>query len=139
MDVEIIDQRQNPLLNRKEIKFKILHPKEPTPNRDSARDKIASMSNAKKEQVIIDSLDTTFGKSETTGYAKVYPSKEEAMKNERDYELKRNRQIDDGKGKKAAAPAPAPAAEGEEAPAAAADEEKPAEEAEAAPEEESSE
>jgi len=132
MDVEIIDQRQNPLLNRKEIKFKILHPKEPTPNRDSARDKIASMSNAKKEQVIIDSLDTTFGKSETTGYAKVYPSKEEAMKNERKYELIRNRQVDGGKKDKkpaAPAPAPAPAAEGEEEAAPAAEEEKPAKEA----------
>lgn len=129
MDVEIIEKRQNPLLNRQEIRFKILHPKEPTPNRDSAREKIASLSSVKKEQVIIDSLESTFGKSETFGYAKVYPSKEEAMKNERDYHLVRNR-LKEGK-KKASkqstiptletgpAPAPgtakaSPAAEGKE-------------------------
>ena len=55
------------------------------------RDKIAQLNNVKKDQVIVDSLDTTFGMSETTGYAKVYPTKEEAMKNERNYILKRNK------------------------------------------------
>ena len=130
MDVEIIEKRQNPLLNRQEIRFKILHPKEPTPNRDSARDKLASMSNVKKDQVIVDTLETTFGKSETVGYAKIYPSKDEAMKNERKYELVRNSLVE---GKKKAAkkpaletgPAPVPTAgdaapkeeEGAEAPA----------------------
>jgi len=110
MDVEIIEKRQNQLLNRQEIRFKILHPKEPTPNRDSARDKLASMTNVKKEQVIVDTLETTFGKSETTGYAKIYPSKDAAMKSEMDYELKRNRLKDGGKKPKAAkeaAPEPA--------------------------------
>lgn len=98
MDVEVIEKRQNPLLNRQEIRFKILHPKEPTPTRDSARDKIASENNVKKEQVIIDNLETTFGKSETIGYAKIYPSKEEAMKNEREHHLVRNK-LKEGKKK----------------------------------------
>ncbi len=124
MDVEITDKRQNPLLNRQEVRFKILHPKEPTPTRDSARDKLASMNNVKKEQVIIDALDTTFGKSETTGYAKIYPTKDEAMKNERNYELVRNNLV---AGKKApekkaptltTGPAPKPNT-GDAAPAAA--------------------
>jgi small subunit ribosomal protein S24e len=113
MDVEVIEKKQNPLLNRQEIRFKILHPKEPTPNRDSAREKIASENNVKKEQVIIDNLETTFGKSETVGYAKIYPSKEEAMKNEREYHLVRNK-LKEGKKvpeKKATlAPGPAPPA-----------------------------
>ena len=91
MDVEIIEKKQNQLLNRQEIRFKIIHTKEPTPKRDGAREKIAEMNKVKKEQVIIDSLDTTFGKSETIGYAKIYSSKEEAMKNEREYHLIRNR------------------------------------------------
>ena len=113
MDVEVIEKRKNPLLNRQEIRFKILHPKEPTPNRDSARDKIASENNVKKEQVIIDNLETTFGKSETIGYAKIYPSKEEAMKNERDYHLIRNRLKEGEKKpdkKPTLAPGPAPPA-----------------------------
>jgi len=113
MDVEVMEKRKNPLLNRQEIRFKILHPKEPTPNRDSAREKIASENNVKKEQVIIDNLETTFGKSETIGYAKIYPSKEEAMKNERDYHLVRNR-LKEGKKKQekkpTLAPGPAPPA-----------------------------
>jgi len=91
MEMEIIDKKQNPLLKRQEIRFKILHPKEPTPNRDSAREKIASLNNVKKEQVIIDNLETTFGMSETKGYAKIYASKEEAMKNEREHHLVRNK------------------------------------------------
>jgi small subunit ribosomal protein S24e len=107
MDMEILEKKQNPLLNRQEIRFKVLHPKEATPNRDSARDKIAQMHNVKNEQVIVDALDTTFGKSETTGYAKIYPSKDEAMKNERDYHLVRNRQKGDAKPKEKKAEAPA--------------------------------
>ena len=122
MDVEITDKKQNPLLKRQEIRFKILHPKEPTPNRDSAREKIASLSNVKKEQVIIDNLETTFGMSETKGYAKIYASKEEAMKNEREHHLVRNK-LKEGKKKpkakpplEAGTPPPAgpPAAEGGE-------------------------
>ena len=127
MDVEIVDKRQNPLLNRQEVRFKILHPKEPTPNRDSAREKIASLNNVKKEQVIIDNLETTFGKSETVGYAKIYPSKDEALKNEREHHLVRNK-LKEGKKKPekkptlttgpappAGAPADAKPAKGEEA------------------------
>ena len=33
MEVEIISQKDNPLLNRLEVDFKVLHPKETTPKR----------------------------------------------------------------------------------------------------------
>lgn len=91
MEMEILEKKQNAILNRAEVKFKITHAKEPSPNRDAARDKLALLQNVKKEQVIVDSLDTTFGKNITTGYAKVYPDKETAMKVEREYQLVRNK------------------------------------------------
>lgn len=108
MEMEILEKKQNNLMNRIEIRFKISHPKETTPNRDSAREKMAALVNVKKEQVIIDSLDTKFGVNETTGYAKVYPTKEEAMKIERDYQLIRNK-LKEKKEKKADGAKPAKA------------------------------
>jgi len=91
MEMEILEKKQNALLDRTEVKFKITHVKEPSPNRDAARDKLALLQNVKKEQVIVDRMDTTFGKNITTGYAKVYPDKETAIKVERDYQLVRNK------------------------------------------------
>lgn len=108
MEMEILEKKQNALLNRTEVKFKITHAKEPSPNRDAARDKLAQLQNVKKEQVVVDCLDTTFGKNVTTGYAKVYPDKETAMKIERDYQLVRNKfKEKEKKEKKAEAAKPA--------------------------------
>lgn len=117
MEIEVIEKRKNALFNREEIRFKLVHPKEPTPKRDQARDKIAELSNVKKEQIVVDELATTFGKGETIGYAKVYTTKKEAQENERNYHLKRNHIFEEKKKgapaeKKEEAPAE-PAAEGE--------------------------
>ncbi|HEX9908244.1 MAG TPA: 30S ribosomal protein S24e [Thermoplasmata archaeon] len=135
MEIEIVSKKDNQLLDRTEVKFKAVHGKEGTPQRDVVREKIASMMKATKERVIVDSMDSEFGKAETIGYAKVYKTKEAAMKYEREPILIRNKLKENVKVEKklAAAPppkAPAPAPKAAEKPA-----EKPAEKhAEKAPE-----
>jgi small subunit ribosomal protein S24e len=102
-----------------------MHPMEGTPQREAVREKLATMMKAPKDRVIVDSMDSEFGKMETVGYAKVYKTKEAAMKFEREYVLIRNKLKEKVKVEKKAAATPPP-----QKPAAAA----PAKSAEKAPE-----
>lgn len=110
MDILVVSKRENVLLGRLEVRFRISHPKEKSPERDLVRDKLAAILNEKKDGVIIDSMKGLFGKSETVGYAKVYKSKEAAMKLERDGILCRNK-LKERKVKAAASKEKAPKAE----------------------------
>jgi len=91
MEVEIVSKKENVLLDRTEIKFKVAHPKEGTPKREDVRDKISASVKAPKERVIIDAMDSEFGTTMTVGYAKVYKTKEAAIKFEREEILVRNK------------------------------------------------
>jgi small subunit ribosomal protein S24e len=127
MEIEIVSKKENELLDRTEVKFKASHAKEGTPQREAVREKLAAMLKATKERVIVDAMESEFGKMETIGYAKIYRSKDSAMKYERKHVLVRNKLKERvAKEKKAAAPAPGkPAGAKPAAPAAA--KEKPAE------------
>ena len=127
MDLEIVSKNENQLLERTEVRFKATHAKEGTPQRETVRDKLASLLKVPKERVVVDSMKSEFGRMETVGYAKVYKTKEAASKYEREHILVRN------KLKEKAAPAKKGAPAQAEKPAADADvkaEEKPAEEKE---------
>jgi small subunit ribosomal protein S24e len=134
MEIEIVDKKENQLLDRIEVKFKAAHDKEGTPQREVVREKLASMLKATKERVIVDSMGSEFGRMETFGYAKVYKTKEAAMKFERKHVLVRNKLREKAKVEKKTAAAPPPkgaAAKAPEAPAKAPEKpaEKPAEKA----------
>ncbi len=100
MQAEIVSRKENPLLKRIELQFKIVHHGEATPTRDIVREEIAKLAKAPKERVIIDHMNSQFGKLETLGYAKVYDSKEDALEIERKYVLGRNKLIELEKKKK---------------------------------------
>ncbi len=110
MEIEIVDKVENELLDRTEVTFKAVHPKEGTPQREAVREKLSALLKAPKERVIVDGMNSEFGKMETMGYAKIYKTKEAAMKYEREHVLVRNKLKEKVKvEKKAAAPKPSPA------------------------------
>jgi small subunit ribosomal protein S24e len=116
MEVEIVSKDENQLLDRMEVTFKAVHAKEGTPQRDAIRDKLASLLKVGKDRVVVDSMRSEFGKMETVGYAKVYKSKEAAMRFEREHILVRNKLKEKAAQAKKGAPpgaAQAPAAEKE--------------------------
>ena len=120
MEVEIVSKKENILLDRTEVKFKVVHPKEGTPKREDVRDKISAAVKAPKERIIVDAMDSEFGRTVTVGYAKVYKTKESAVKFEREQILVRNK-LKEKKAKTekkpaAAAPAARPAAAPAKAP-----------------------
>lgn len=115
MEIEIVSKRENELLDRTEVKFKALHPKEGTPQREAVREKLAAMLKAPKDRVVVDAMESEFGKMETVGYAKVYKTKEAALKYEREHVLVRNKLKERVKAEKKAAPGAAPAGKPQEA------------------------
>ncbi len=83
MEVEINNKKENPLLNRTELWFKIAHEATGTPAKKDVREALAKMTNTTKERVVVDQMKTIFGKGETIGYAKIYKTKQDAINVER--------------------------------------------------------
>jgi small subunit ribosomal protein S24e len=90
MEIEIQSKSNNPLLNRTEVHFIIHHEGENTPKRELIRGELAEKLNVKKENIMINFMKSSFGTTDTSGYAKVYKSLKEVKAGERDYILKRN-------------------------------------------------
>ncbi|MBU0496515.1 MAG: 30S ribosomal protein S24e [Candidatus Thermoplasmatota archaeon] len=93
MEIEIHTKTNNPLLNRIEVHFTVLHTGEQTPKRELIRSELADKLNVKKEQIIVDNMQTHFGITKTIGYAKIYKSIKEAQHYEEKYLLKRNKAL----------------------------------------------
>ena len=91
MELEIIEKRENPLLNRTEVKFRVKHQGEKTPERELVKSDLAEMLKVNKSLVIIDYIRPSFGMAVSSGYAKIYKSVEDAKKIEPSYILKRNK------------------------------------------------
>ena len=140
--MEIVDRKENKLLNRVEIEFSWRHSGKSTPSRKEVMDLVKTLEpKSNSEFIVVKNCKTRFGQPLTTGMAYIYGDAE-SMKVEPDYIHKRHESFRAGGEKKEAAPekkeeaAPEAAAPEEEAaPEAAAPEEEAAPEA-AAPEEE---
>lgn len=107
MELEIVSKGENQLLERIEVTFKTLHTKEGTPQRDAIRDKLSALLKVPKDRVVVDSMESEFGKTVTVGYAKIYATKDAALKYEREHILIRNKLKDKAGAKPAEQPAKA--------------------------------
>ncbi len=99
MDIEILEKHDNLLLERTEVRLLAKHPKEATPKRKELKEAITEALGISKETIVIDVVESEFGKGETKIYAKVYNKVEIARKIENDHILKRN-SLYEGKKKK---------------------------------------
>ena len=90
MEINVIDSKDNSLLSRKEVNFRVDHPKEATPKIQDVKPKLAAILTAAEELVFVDNLQSEFGKPSSVGYAKVYESVESAKKIEKEHILKMN-------------------------------------------------
>ena len=72
MDIEILEEKKNPLIDRTEIEFRIEHFGEGTPNRLEVRKKIAAMQGAEETLTIIKKMKNYFGASHVIGKAHAY-------------------------------------------------------------------
>jgi small subunit ribosomal protein S24e len=90
MEVDIINEDENPMLHRTDVRFQVVH-EDATPSRLSVRDSLAAKLNKDADEVVIHELDTKYGMRKTVGYAKVYDSPEYAKDVEQDHMLERNK------------------------------------------------
>ena len=90
MDIEILDEEENPMLHRTDVRFQVVHD-EASPSRLSVRDSLAAKLNKDADEVVVHRLDTKYGMRKTVGYAKVYDSGEHATEIEQEYMLDRNK------------------------------------------------
>ncbi len=89
MDIQVIEEKKNTILNRRELVFKVIH-EEATPSRKSVVERLAATQNSKVGLVYVDNLKTEFGKRETIGYAKIYETADRAKEIERAHIITRN-------------------------------------------------
>lgn len=90
MNIQITRKDENKLLDRIEVEYIAIHKNEKTPPREECRAQIAANLQVSKDTVVIDNQKSKFGMNYTTGYAKIYKSKEAAIAMEPDFINKRN-------------------------------------------------
>ncbi len=93
MEVEVIEETENPLLYRIEVKFVIRHEDSGTPTRAEVLKKLAAVLDVDKEVLLLDRMESEFGKRETVGYAKVYESVEKLEEIEPEHKIERHRHV----------------------------------------------
>ncbi len=74
MELQIIKDKANPQLKRREISLKIVN--KGTPSRIEVKNKLAALANSKPELIVIEQLNTVFGKQEVVGSASIYESED---------------------------------------------------------------
>ena len=100
MEIEVLEEKENRLLKRREIRFKITHENEATPKRSDVISQLVTDIGTSKDKIVIDSIKAEFGLPQSKGYAKVYVSKEDALYFEKKHILKRNKLAKGGSKKK---------------------------------------
>ncbi|RLF16651.1 MAG: 30S ribosomal protein S24e [Thermoprotei archaeon] len=88
--IKIEEIKENPLLNRREVIFQIIHAGKGTPDRWSIRQVIASQLGVSVDCVLVKSLLTRARTHRTKGHAHVYNSPEELSKVEPKHLIIRN-------------------------------------------------
>ena len=74
MDIEIIEDKLNKYLDRREIKVEIKHPSEPTPNRESVFKYVIERLSLKPENTIIMYIKTVYGENRSEALIYYYPN-----------------------------------------------------------------
>jgi small subunit ribosomal protein S24e len=93
MEITITEEKENPLIGRKEIQAVLTHLGEITPNREAVRSKVAAQLNADLERVVVQSINGHFGEPKSHLIVHCYDNPETVLLYEPKYLLKRNKII----------------------------------------------
>lgn len=86
MEIKKINEKEYPLLDRKEVLVKVISPNTPTPSRNDLRKGIAKLFKSKEEMISINKVKQGFGGTEVLVTARIYSNLETLKK----IELKKN-------------------------------------------------
>ena len=93
MEITITEEKENPLIGRKEIRAVLTHLGEVTPTREAVRSKIAAQLNTDLDKVVVQSIDGHFGEPKSQLTVHCYDNPEIVLVYEPKYLLKRNKII----------------------------------------------
>ncbi|MFX1364428.1 MAG: 30S ribosomal protein S24e [Promethearchaeota archaeon] len=79
LNIEIMEEKKNPLIDRTELEIRIDHFGEGTPNRLEVKKKIAALQGSDEKLTIIKKLDTHFGSSHTIGKVYIYENSKDLV------------------------------------------------------------
>ena len=117
--MEIIDRKENPILNRVESSWQRRHTGASTPTRSEILDAVVKMEpGATKDRVLVKSVNTRFGQPLTTGNAYVYNDRADYEKEPKYILARHDSSAAAPADKKAPAAEPAPTEEADDAEAA---------------------
>ncbi|MFX0194724.1 MAG: 30S ribosomal protein S24e [Candidatus Hodarchaeota archaeon] len=94
MEIEILEERENPLFKRKELTVQISHWKESTPSREAFRKKISALKNANLDTIVIRKIESTFGMPRSDALVHIYENSDHVLNTEPVHILKRNKLIE---------------------------------------------
>jgi|YelNatPaOPRAMG01_1025707.scaffolds.fasta_scaffold00974_16 ribosomal protein S24E len=103
MELEILEEKENPFFERKELKLRIKHEKAPTPSKQEVKKELASKYSVPEENIILDYILTKKGLNEAIAKAKIYKGKapqkisKEKVKEEKKEEVKNEAQTSEAK------------------------------------------
>ncbi|MDI3502064.1 MAG: small subunit ribosomal protein S24e [Archaeoglobi archaeon] len=89
MEIEIVEEKENKLLRRREIRFRVKFDG-PTPKREDVKKKLCAMLGVSESLTVIQSLEGIFGKSECSGFAKIYENEEDLRRTEEEHVIRKN-------------------------------------------------
>jgi len=113
MEIEILNERENLLLNRREIKFRV-HFDSGIPKFQEIRKSIISKLKLNEKLTVMNGLKTEFGRKYADCYVKVYKD-EESLKVEPKFRIKKNFEVETKKEEKEKEEKPESVKEKEEA------------------------
>lgn len=96
MELEVLEERENTLLKRRDLKINIRHPQSSTPKKQDLIKELAARYSVPEQHVFVDYIFTKKGLQESTAKAKIY---EEVPK----IKIKERKVEEKGKGEKSEA------------------------------------
>ncbi len=87
---EVVEERYNPLIKRKEVVIRIAHIGKSTPSRGLIRMEVAKYYNVEVDRTYIRKIETEYGMGVSKIYVHIYDSVERAKEFEPEYIIKRN-------------------------------------------------
>ena len=90
MEIEFIEEKENKLFNRKEIKFYVDYDGESTPKALDIKSKLVALLDSKKELLVVDNVQPHYGEPRALGYAKVYATVDDLKYIETEHVIAKN-------------------------------------------------
>ncbi|MDO5849152.1 MAG: 30S ribosomal protein S24e [Methanobrevibacter sp.] len=95
MEITIIEEKENKLFNRNEVKFYVEYEGEATPKLLDVKSKLVALLNTKKDLIVVDNIQPHYGEPKALGYAKIYATPEDLKYIETEAVIAKNTEVEE--------------------------------------------